>query len=55
LLVPVQDADALAKAMIELAQDRPRVESMAAESRRIAEQRYDARKVDAAILDALGL
>ncbi len=55
LLVPVGDAAALAEAMIELGRDRARVERMGAESRRIAEARYDARRVDAAILDALGL
>jgi len=55
LLVPVGNADALASAMIELGKDRTRMERMGAESRRIAERRYDARRVDAAILDALGL
>lgn len=55
LLVPVGDAEALARAMLELAHDRARVERMAAESRRIAERRYDARAVDSTILDALGL
>lgn len=55
LLVPVGDARALAAAMIELARDRARVERMGAESRRIAEARYDAKRVDATILGALGL
>lgn len=55
VLVPVGDPAALAKAMIDLGRDRQRVERMGAESRRIAEARYDARHVDAAILEALGL
>ncbi|MBX3354341.1 MAG: glycosyltransferase family 4 protein [Phycisphaeraceae bacterium] len=55
MLVPVGDARALAQAMRTLAQNRPLVESMGRESRRIAEERFDARRVDDAILDALGL
>lgn len=53
LLVPVANPSALAAAMGRLVGDRPLVERMAAESRRIAEGRYDARVVDAAILEAL--
>jgi len=55
LLVPVQDPEALAQAMRRLADDRSLVERMGRESRRIAERRFDARVVDAEILDALGL
>jgi len=55
LLVPVEDAVALAAAMRRLADDRQLVERMGAASRRIAEARYDARIVDAEILASLGL
>lgn len=55
LLVPVGNAEALAVAMRRLADDRGLIERMGRESRRIAAERFDARKVDAAILDALGM
>ena len=55
LLVPVGDARALAVAMRRLAGDRAMVERMGAAGRALAERRYDARRVDAAILDSLGL
>lgn len=55
LLVPVKDARALASAMIDLGRDPARLAQMARASRRIAESRFDARRVDATILDALGL
>lgn len=53
LLVPVGDATALARAMRELADDSARVERMGRESRRIAEERYDAQVVNSLLLDAL--
>ena len=55
LLVPVGDAEALAEAMRRLARDRALVESMGRASRRIAEDRFDARVVDEAVLRGLGL
>jgi glycosyltransferase involved in cell wall biosynthesis len=55
VLVPVGDAEALAAAMRRLADERGVVERFGAESRRIAEQRFDAAVVDRTILDAMGL
>ena len=45
LLVPPRDAGALARAMTELAGDPARVAAMGRESRRIAEEKYDAKAV----------
>jgi len=55
LLVPVGDARELAAAMVALGSDHERLERMGRESRRIAEARFDARRVDGTILDGLGL
>jgi Glycosyltransferase len=54
-LVPVQDPEALAKAMIDLAGDSKRRQQMADASRRMAETKYDVEKVNALLLDDLGL
>ncbi|WP_114953008.1 glycosyltransferase family 4 protein [Sphingosinicella terrae] len=54
-LVPVQDAEGLYHAMKKFVLDPALAEHMGMESRRIAEQRYDARKVSADILGHLGL
>lgn len=54
-LVPVRDADALAAAM-ERFLDRPDlVAGMGQAARRLAEERYDVRKVNTAMLSAMGL
>lgn len=54
-LVPVQDAQALADAMIDLANNTDKRRRMADASRRMAEEKYDVDKVNAWLLDALGL
>jgi glycosyltransferase involved in cell wall biosynthesis len=54
-LVPVRNANALAGAMIELANDPEKRQHMAAVSRRMAEEKYDVGKVNAGLLDQLGL
>lgn len=55
LLVPPRDGPALAKAMIELAMDPDRVARMGVESRRIAEERFDVRLVNDALMGHAGL
>ncbi len=55
LLVPPRDATALAEAMAAMLKRPDRLAAMARASRRLAEQRFDARKVNAAMLSALGL
>ncbi len=55
LLVPARDAAALADGMTELLADPDRLAAMGAESRRIAEERYDVHEVDRVILGAMGL
>lgn len=52
-LVPPRDPSALAGAMIELARDPSLVRRMGEASRRLAERRFDARLVNATIIDAL--
>ncbi len=54
-LVPVADAVALASMMRRFAQQPDLIERMAQESRHRAEDRYDVRKVNAAMLGAMGL
>lgn len=55
VLVPVRDAVALADAMIELAADGAKRETMGAASRAFAESLYDVRKVNAQMLSIMGL
>jgi glycosyltransferase involved in cell wall biosynthesis len=55
LLVPVRDADALARAMADLAGDRERVVRMGAAGRARAEAVFDARRVVDTLTAALGL
>ncbi|MBX3739287.1 MAG: glycosyltransferase family 4 protein [Candidatus Didemnitutus sp.] len=55
LLVPVRDAEALAEAMLRLARDPSRVRAMGARSRAIAVEEFDVRKVNAAMLGAMGV
>jgi len=54
-LVPVRDADALYSAMKRFVADPALAARMGAQSRRIAEERYDAREVSAEILRLIGL
>ena len=55
LLVTTHSASELAAAMLELAHDPARNAAMGAESRRIAQEKYNAKPIDAAILRALNL
>jgi glycosyltransferase involved in cell wall biosynthesis len=54
-LVPVRDAQALARAMERFILDPELMPRMGRRSREIVEERYDVRKVSAAILQALGV
>lgn len=54
-LVPVKNATALADAMEKFIENPTLVASMGQESLRIAREKYDVRKVNAAILGAMGL
>ena len=54
-LVPVRDAEALAKAMLKFIDNPGTIAPMGAESRRLAEQRFDAHKINAVMMDAMGL
>lgn len=54
-LVPVRDADALAAAMERFLRDPGLIAPMGKAARQIAEARYDVRKVNAAMLDAMGI
>ncbi len=55
LLVATHSATELAAAMLELAHDPARNAAMGAASRRIAQEKYNAKPIDAAILHALNL
>jgi glycosyltransferase involved in cell wall biosynthesis len=55
LLVPPGDADALYRAMKRFVAEPGLAGAMGAESRRLAERRYDARKVSADIIRHAGL
>lgn len=54
-LVPVKNSLALAEAMVRLVEDPTLFRQMGRASRRIAEEKYDVDKVNAVILDALGI
>ncbi len=54
-MVPVRDTEALAAAMERFILDPALTTSMGKASRRLAEKRYDVHKVNAVILDAMGL
>jgi glycosyltransferase involved in cell wall biosynthesis len=54
-LVPPRRPDLLAQAMQRFVDDRSLVTRMGAASRRVAELRYDVRRVNAVIIEALGL
>lgn len=53
LLVPHQDAAALARAMLRLAEDPVLVSEMGRKGRQLAEERFDVRRVTATILEAM--
>ena len=55
ILVPTRDANALAEAMEYFIQRPNEIARMGAESRRYAQERYDVHKVNAAMLEAMGL
>lgn len=54
-LVPVRDTAALATAMEQFLLDQSLIPQMGAHSRAIAEERYDVHKVNAVMIDAMGL
>lgn len=54
-LVPVRDANALAAAMLRFVENPALVASMGRESRRLAEERFDVVKINAVILDTMGI
>ena len=54
-LVPVRDAAALAKAMMKFLDSPVSITAMGLESRRLAEERFDAKKVNARIFAILGV
>ena len=54
-LVPVKDVDALADAMMEIIDTPGLAASMGERSRRIAEEKYDVHKVNAAMLEGMGI
>jgi glycosyltransferase involved in cell wall biosynthesis len=53
--VPPRDADALFEAMRHMVENPQLLEAMGYASRRMAEVKYDVRKVNAALLAAAGL
>jgi len=55
LLAPVRDPVAMAAAMAELAADPARLARMGERGRTFAEEKYDVNKVNAVMLDAMGL
>jgi glycosyltransferase involved in cell wall biosynthesis len=54
-LVPVRDAEALADAMRKFIEMPGLISQMGAQSRRIVEEKYDVRKVNAQIMETIGL
>lgn len=54
-LVPVRDSEALAQAMLRFIEQPQLIETMGAESRRLAEERFDVHKINAKILKTLGV
>lgn len=53
-LVPVRDVPALAKAMLRFVETPALIETMGLESRRLAEDRFDVRKINARLMTVLG-
>ena len=54
-LVPVKDVRALADAMMKMVATPGLAASMGERSRRIAEEKYDVHKVNAAMLEGMGI
>ncbi len=54
-LVPVRDVDALAERMIRFIEQPGLIETMGRRSRQLAEERFDVRRINARILDILGI
>lgn len=54
-LVPVRDVKALARAMRRMIEEPELIARMGRESRRLAEERFDVRRINAEILDAIGI
>ncbi len=54
-LVPVRDVDALAERMIRFIEQPGLIETMGRRSRRLAEERFDVRRINARILEILGI
>lgn len=54
-VVPVRDGPALAAAMLRMIEEGERLAGMGAESRRLAEERFDVRDVNRTIVEAMGL
>ena len=54
-LVPVKDVDAIVNAMEKMLDDPAKTAQMAAEARRICEDRYDVRKVNGIICKTMGV
>ena len=54
-LVPVRDVDALAERMIRFIEQPGLIESMGRRSRQLAEERFDVRRINAQILEILGI
>jgi len=54
-LVPPRDPEAIAGAMRKFIASPDLIASMGAESRKLAEERFDVRKVNAAMIEAMGL
>lgn len=54
-LVPVRDAEALAAAMLKFIDQPESIALMGAESRKLAEQRFDTHKINAVLIEAMGL
>ena len=54
-LVPVRDVKALIVAMLRFIENPDFIESMGQQSRRMAEERFDVRRINAKLLEVLGL
>lgn len=54
-MVPVRDPDALAQAMLTFVKQPELIASMGETSRRMAEEKFDVHKINAVILDAMGI
>lgn len=55
ILVPIKDSDALAAAMLRFVDNPQWIAQMGAQSRRIAEARFDVKKINSQILEVMGM